>query len=201
MVKLQGLRREFETIHIKDGAHVGDLLSKVMKIVNQQRAYGETMIDQKVVEKVLRSLPIKWDHIVAAIEESKDLSVMTFDQLMGSLQSLEARVNRSCENVAEEQALQAKEEETSLFTRGRGRGYSRGRGRGGRGRGNGRGKANVQCYNCNKYGYLSRDCWNERQASPAVGDEHDEEEGQLFMVMQENEENQALMITKGDQSS
>ncbi|KAI3675541.1 hypothetical protein L1987_85131 [Smallanthus sonchifolius] len=200
MVKLQGLRREFETIHMKDGEHVGDFLSKVMKIVNQQRAYGETVTNQKVVEKVLRSLPIKWDHIVAAIEESKDLSVMTFDQLMGLLQSHEARVNRGCENVAEEQALQAKEEEISLFTRGRGRGYSRGRGRGGRGRVNGRGKANVQCYNCNKYGHLSRDCWNEPQASPAIGDEHDEEEGQLFMVMQENEENQALMITKGDAS-
>ncbi|XP_076902167.1 uncharacterized protein LOC143556814 [Bidens hawaiensis] len=56
MVRLQGLRREFETIQMKDGEVVSDFLSKVMKLVNQQRAYGEDVADQKVVEKVLRSL-------------------------------------------------------------------------------------------------------------------------------------------------
>ncbi|KAJ0802818.1 putative RNA-directed DNA polymerase [Helianthus annuus] len=197
MVKLQGLRRDFETVHMKEGEPVGDFLSKVMKIVNQQRAYGETVSDQKVVEKVLRSLPVKWDHIVAAIEESKDLSVLTFDQLMGSLQSHEARVNRGTENVAEEQVLQAKEDDAAgLFMRGRGRGPPRGRGRG-RGRTNGRGKAGIQCYNCNKFGHLSRDCWNEPQASPAIGDYTDEEEGQLFMAV-EDDKDVVLVTTKDD---
>ena len=44
----------------------------------------------------------------------------------------------------------------------RGRG-GRGRGRGGRGRGNGKKRAhrdlsNVQCYNCNGWGHMARDC-------------------------------------------
>ncbi|KAJ0578627.1 putative RNA-directed DNA polymerase [Helianthus annuus] len=146
-VKLQGLRREFETLQMKDGEPVADFLSRTMKIVNQKRAYGETVTDQTVVEKVLRSLPVRWDHVVAAIEESKDLSVLSFDQLMGSLQAHEARVNRGVESVNEEQALQAvsreqtgtQEEERTGSYRGRGRFSSRSRGRG-RGRFSGRGR-------------------------------------------------------------
>ncbi|KAD4386084.1 hypothetical protein E3N88_26253 [Mikania micrantha] len=46
-VKLQGLKREFETLQMKEGEAVASYLSRVMKNVNQQRAYGETVTDQK----------------------------------------------------------------------------------------------------------------------------------------------------------
>ncbi|XP_040942243.1 receptor-like protein 9DC3 [Gossypium hirsutum] len=51
--------------------------------------------------KVLRSLTTKFDHVMAAIEETKDLSVLSVDELMGSLQSHEARINRSIEKSEE----------------------------------------------------------------------------------------------------
>lgn len=38
--------------------------------------------DKIVVSKVLISLPLKYDHVVEAIEESKDLSKFLFDDLM-----------------------------------------------------------------------------------------------------------------------
>ncbi|XP_076918762.1 uncharacterized protein LOC143579299 [Bidens hawaiensis] len=127
-VKLQGLRHEFETLQMKDDETVSDFLSRVMRIVNQNRAYGEDVSDQLVVEKVLRSLPTKWDHVLTAIEESKVLSTQSFDQLMGSLQSHEERVNRSVTIVEEERALQAREVVGSGNLRGRVRSGFRGRG-------------------------------------------------------------------------
>lgn len=38
--------------------------------------------DPKVFAKVLRSLTLKFDHVVAEIKEAKDLSIFSFDELM-----------------------------------------------------------------------------------------------------------------------
>nr|GFB69089.1 DUF4219 domain-containing protein/UBN2 domain-containing protein [Tanacetum cinerariifolium] len=61
--------------------------------------YTSSITDELVVAKILRSLPPKLDHVVAAIEESKDITTLSFDELMGSLQAHEARINK---NVARE---------------------------------------------------------------------------------------------------
>ncbi|GMI86387.1 hypothetical protein HRI_002308000 [Hibiscus trionum] len=82
-------------------------LSKVAEIVNKTRSYGENINDKKIVAKILKSLTPKFDHVVAAIEESKDLETFTFDELMGSLQSHEARLNRS-EEKTEDKAFHVK---------------------------------------------------------------------------------------------
>ena len=93
--KLQNLRRDFENLQMKDSDSIDLFFAKAMGIVNKIRSYGETLGDQQVEEKILRSLPNKFDSRVAAIEESKDLSLLSIDELMGSLLSHEQRLNRS----------------------------------------------------------------------------------------------------------
>ncbi len=108
-------------------------LSRVMAIISQMRSYGDQISDQTVVSKALRSLTPKFDHVVAAIEESKDMSVFSFDELMGSLQAHEARINRSAEKH-EEKAFQVKgeasnsSESDNATRRGWGKGAFRGKG-------------------------------------------------------------------------
>ena len=57
----------------------------------------------------MRRLTTKFDHVVTTIQESKDLSTYSFDELMGSLLAHEDRLNRSCEKV-KEKAFQVKGE-------------------------------------------------------------------------------------------
>ncbi|XP_076953677.1 uncharacterized protein LOC143627842 [Bidens hawaiensis] len=86
-IKLQGLRREFENLSMKDNETVGEYFSRVIGNVSQKRAYGEIISNQTIVEKILRSLSPKFDHIVPSIEVSFDLSKLTPVRLMSSLQS------------------------------------------------------------------------------------------------------------------
>ncbi|KAG6388713.1 hypothetical protein SASPL_150145 [Salvia splendens] len=70
----------------------------------------EYLGDQKVIKvvgKVLRSLNESFDYLVPAIEESKDLSTYTFDELMSSLLAHETKVRKPCDKV-EEEAFQVK---------------------------------------------------------------------------------------------
>ncbi|XP_022041892.1 uncharacterized protein LOC110944539 [Helianthus annuus] len=92
-VKLQSLRREFENFNMKDDEVVGEYFSRVTANVSLQRAFGEEVSDQKVVEKILRSLSPKFDYVIPSIEVALDLSTIKPVKLMGMLQSQEERLN------------------------------------------------------------------------------------------------------------
>ena len=128
-VKLQTLCRDFETLTMQEKESVQDFLSRVSAIVNHMKSYGEDVSTKTVVCKVLRSLTPRFDHVVAIIEESKDLSTCTFDELMSSLLAHEVRLNKSHEKV-EEKAFQVKGESLSKEEK-KDNSAGRGRGRGG----------------------------------------------------------------------
>ncbi|KAJ0502796.1 putative RNA-directed DNA polymerase [Helianthus annuus] len=207
-IKLQGLRREFENLSMKDTETVGEYFSRVMGNVSQKRAYGEIISDQTIVEKILRSLSSKFDYIVPSIEVSFDLAKLTPVKLMGSLQSQEERMNSRSQDKSEkleEHALQVMQEgNRPSNARGRGRGGFRGRGRG---RSFDRSKV-PQCYTCKKYGHLSKECWYNEDAQANIAAEpveqadnnnnSDRDDQHLFMAfVPEQETNNLWFLDSG----
>jgi hypothetical protein len=180
---------------------VDQFMTRVMGIVNQIRLIGETITDQRIVEKILISLPRKFEMVVTTIIESKDLSRFSTDELIGSLATHETRLHLTNESISN--AFQTQ----FSFRRGKGRGRSRGRGNnqgnphtsGGnrqqypnqnfqvqrnqqqyqqqnfqpqRGRGRrSNDKTSIQCYYCKNYGHYEFEC-RKKQVDQLSGRAH-----------------------------
>lgn len=92
--KLQMLRRDFETSCMKESENVDSFITHVIGLVTRIRSHGETLEERRIVEKVLRILPARFDVIIVAIEETKGLSQFSVDELHVSLMSHEHRLNK-----------------------------------------------------------------------------------------------------------
>ncbi|GAU20588.1 hypothetical protein TSUD_297610 [Trifolium subterraneum] len=125
-VRLQTYKRQFELLQMEEKESVGDFVTRVTKLVNLMKGCGETMSAQSLVDKILRSLTPRFD-IVVAIEESKDLSSTTIEEIQGILEASKQKLNERLENGKNEVALQAQNNQAK---KGKGK-WSRNRGRGG----------------------------------------------------------------------
>ena len=76
-VRLQTLRRQYELLQMETTETIDAYINKVIALTNQMKTNGETHSEQAKVEKILRSLTPRFEHVVAAIEEANDISKMT----------------------------------------------------------------------------------------------------------------------------
>jgi len=53
VVRLQSLRRDFETLMMKNGESIVDFLSRAVAIVSKIQSCGKKVTDQTIVEKIL----------------------------------------------------------------------------------------------------------------------------------------------------
>ena len=71
--KLQFLRRDFESLSMKDLENVDTFYTRVVGLINQLKSHGEAISYQRVVEKNLRILPPIFESLVVTLEENKDM--------------------------------------------------------------------------------------------------------------------------------
>lgn len=84
--KLQSLRMEYERYEMSNSKTVEQYFSLVTDLVNKMSVYREDISDSKVVEKILYTLPTKFDHVVTIIIKSHDTNTMTVAKLQGSIE-------------------------------------------------------------------------------------------------------------------
>lgn len=70
---------------MKDGESLKDYFSKIMEIFNHMKTLGEIFTSQRIVEKKFISVTEKFNSIVTVLENTKDLTKLTVEELMGSI--------------------------------------------------------------------------------------------------------------------
>ncbi|XP_017406857.2 uncharacterized protein LOC108320025 [Vigna angularis] len=135
-VRLQSLKRQYELLSMEEQETIEDYIGRIQIVVNAMRGCEKIVKDKKIVHKILRTLTSQYDHIVVAIEESKDLETLKIEELQNLLTAYEQRLieRKTVEKSTVQntnQALQARSGQ-NFKNRGRGRGRSRGGRSGGR---------------------------------------------------------------------
>ena len=77
--------------------------TKLKDIVNSTFNLGETILEPKIVRKVLRSLLKRFHAKITVIEESKDIDKIPLIELVGNLQTYElglTRIGKSSKSMA-----------------------------------------------------------------------------------------------------
>jgi hypothetical protein len=92
------LTTKFENLRMREDESVHDFHMTILDYVNTFDSLGEKLPEERMVRKMLRSLPKKFDMKVTAIEEFRDLSDIKLDDLVGSLQTYEMSANERAGN-------------------------------------------------------------------------------------------------------
>lgn len=90
---------------MNDGEAVAYFLLNIGVLTNQMKSCGEKITELQKVEKVLTTLTAKFDHIVVATKESKNLYEMNLKELKASLEARELRLRHGNYEKVTKQAL------------------------------------------------------------------------------------------------
>ena len=87
------LVHQYEMFKMLKHENIDEMTTRFMDIICQLKALGKMYTNAKIVRKILRSLSKAWHPKVTAIQEAKDLNVLSLDALIGSLKTHEMEFN------------------------------------------------------------------------------------------------------------
>ncbi|XP_052201452.1 uncharacterized protein LOC127807530 [Diospyros lotus] len=145
------LIREFELQKMKESETVQEYSDKLLRIANKVRLLGGEFADSRIVQKLLVTVLERFETTISALENSKDMSIITLAELLNALQAQEQRMFIKQEGSIKG-ALQAK-----LCWK----------------------RPDVRCNKCKQLGHIAKICKSKsHQATEAQVADHQEE--QLF---------------------
>ncbi|XP_062173527.1 uncharacterized protein LOC133878987 [Alnus glutinosa] len=78
---------------MKEGENVDTYFARTLIIANKMKIHGENMQPVVIIEKIMRSMTLRFNYVVCSVEESNNLDTFTIDELQSSLLVHEQRMN------------------------------------------------------------------------------------------------------------
>jgi hypothetical protein len=167
--KLQTYRGQFEQLKMKEDENIAAYFLRVDETVNAIIGLGEEIEESVIVQKVLRSLPMRFDPKISTLEERSDLNSISMDELHGIFTTYEMRTEQENPDVKEASFKASKrskqkekqqeehsnnndvsedDEEVANFVKRLNKGTD----------GRYRGKLPLICFNCDGIGHFANKC-------------------------------------------
>jgi hypothetical protein len=163
--KLQTYRVQFEKLQMKEDETIWKYFLRVEELVNAMKALGEKIEEPSLVQKILRSLPDRFNPKVSTIEELNDIKALAFDQLLGTLTTYEMRIvtdkptsREASFKVDKNEDSEPDEIEEKFMTRLK------------KGSGKYQGKFPFKCFNCGKIGHFANKCPHKKHDQNSEGE-------------------------------
>ncbi|GJU65399.1 zf-CCHC domain-containing protein [Tanacetum coccineum] len=97
--KIDLLVQQYEQFMIPEEESIDNVFAKFNTIITSLKALDESFLSKNCVRKFLRALHPKWCEKVMAIEESKNLTTLSLDELIGNLNVYEEIIKKDSETV------------------------------------------------------------------------------------------------------
>ncbi|GJR60505.1 retrovirus-related pol polyprotein from transposon TNT 1-94 [Tanacetum coccineum] len=97
--KIDLLVQQYEQFMIPEEESIDNAFAKFNTIITSLKALDESFSSKNCVRKFLRALHPKWRAKVTAIEESKNLTTLPLDELIGNLKVYEEVIKKDVETV------------------------------------------------------------------------------------------------------
>ncbi|GJS43740.1 zf-CCHC domain-containing protein [Tanacetum coccineum] len=97
--KIDLLVQQYEQFMIPEEESIDNAFAKFNTIITSLKALDESFSSKNCVRKFLRALHPKWRAKVTAIEESKNLTTLSLDELIGNLKVYEEIIKKDSETV------------------------------------------------------------------------------------------------------
>ena len=93
--KLQTYIGQFEQLKLKEDEDIATYFLRVDETMNAIKWFGEEVDEYTIVQKVLRSLPMRFDPKILSLEEREYLATLSMDKLHGILIACEMRTKKN----------------------------------------------------------------------------------------------------------
>ncbi|XP_057452950.1 uncharacterized protein LOC130744817 [Lotus japonicus] len=90
-MQVLNLIREFKLQRLKESETAKQYADKLLGIVNKVRLLGTEFPDSRIVQKILVTMPEKYEASIASLENTNDLSQITLAEVLHALQAQEQR--------------------------------------------------------------------------------------------------------------
>ncbi|TXG70682.1 hypothetical protein EZV62_005617 [Acer yangbiense] len=90
-MQVLNLIKEFEMQRMKESETIKNYSDRLLDVVNKVRLLGTDFSDSRIVQKILVTVPEKFEATISSIENSKHVSSITLAELLNALQAQEQR--------------------------------------------------------------------------------------------------------------